>query len=54
MKKNYKKIKIKHKVEMLHHFQCAQCNGWWTIGDAQETKEEWWCPWCGYLQKIEK
>lgn len=34
-------------VEELHHFQCAQCNKWWSVGDAPKIKQIWFCPWCG-------
>ena len=39
----------KHKtsIEKLVHFQCSDCNKWWTIGDAPDDKKEWYCPWCG-------
>lgn len=36
-------------IERLSHFQCAACNGWWSIGDAPK-RVEWWCPWCGLRQ----
>jgi len=38
--------------EELHHFNCKECKKWWTIGDAPEDKEEWFCPWCGKKQII--
>jgi len=35
-------------VEILSHFQCKDCQGWWSIGDAVlEDKTDWFCPWCG-------
>lgn len=39
-------------VERLHHFRCGACNKWWSIGDAEKQKKEWFCPWCGVLQKV--
>lgn len=38
-------------VEELHHFSCAACNKWWTVGDAPREKLEWYCPWCGNVQE---
>ena len=38
--------------EELFHFQCAECTKWWIIGDADQTKKEWFCPWCGKQQEI--
>ena len=32
-------------LERLWHFQCENCNKWWTIGDAPD-RLEWGCPWC--------
>jgi PHP family Zn ribbon phosphoesterase len=39
--------------EILSHFQCAQCQKWWSIGDAPADKKNWYCPWCGTLQNFE-
>lgn len=41
-------------VEKLTHFKCKFCKKWWSIGDAPSDKLEWFCPWCGILDKIEK
>ncbi len=41
-------------VEQLHHFVCAACKKWWTIGDAPKNKKEWFCPWCGKSQTQKK
>lgn len=45
-------------VEHLHHFRCGSCNKWWSIGDPAITKtgvkKQWFCPWCGLLQKVDK
>ena len=38
--------KVKQSVERLVHFQCGDCDKWWTIGDAPE-RSLWYCPWCG-------
>ncbi|MFA6552361.1 MAG: hypothetical protein WCT19_02560 [Candidatus Paceibacterota bacterium] len=46
MEKNSKKS-----IELLHHFQCMFCKKWWSVGDAPEEKEKWWCPWCGKENK---
>lgn len=34
-------------VENLVHFSCPYCQKWWSVGDAPEDKEVWWCTWCG-------
>lgn len=34
-------------TEELHHFSCYKCHKWWTVGDAPEDKQDWYCPWCG-------
>lgn len=58
-----KKLKTEAKegsvsVEHLHHFRCANCNKWWSIGDpsiaAKVLIKQWFCPWCGLLQKVDK
>lgn len=37
-----------HTVEKLVHFRCPKCQGWWTVGDAPiDSKQDWYCPWCG-------
>jgi uncharacterized Zn-finger protein len=47
-----KKIpKVFLSIEKLHHFNCGECKRWWSIGDAEKMKKEWFCPWCGVLQK---
>jgi rRNA maturation endonuclease Nob1 len=40
--------------EILYHFQCEQCQKWWSISDAPVDKKSWYCPWCGTLQTFEK
>ncbi len=37
--------------ERIGHFHCTVCNGWWSIGDPPKEKTEWFCPWCGAMQK---
>ena len=39
-----------YSVERLVHYQCARCQGWWSIGDGP-TGKTLYCPWCGYLQR---
>ena len=39
--------------EQIRHFSCGVCNKWWSVGDAPEDKEEWYCPWCGEKQVLE-
>jgi predicted RNA-binding Zn-ribbon protein involved in translation (DUF1610 family) len=45
-----KTTKLKISKEVLTHFQCGQCEKWWTIGDAPKSKKVWYCPWCGVKQ----
>jgi len=35
--------------ENLYHFRCGDktCDKWWTVGDPDTSKTDWWCPWCG-------
>ncbi len=39
--------------EVLFHFQCLDCVKWWSIGDADENKTDWLCPWCGEQQEFD-
>jgi hypothetical protein len=44
-------------VEILYHFSCEECKGWWSI--AMENfigakGREWYCPWCGVKQYCDK
>jgi rubredoxin len=47
--------------ELLVHFHCASCAGWWSIGDPQQRlgpgpqtllNRTWHCPWCGLAQVV--
>lgn len=42
----------KASLEKLVHFQCGQCQKWWSVGDAPADKTVWFCPWCGQKQTI--
>lgn len=42
----------KYSVERLVHFQCESCRKWWSIGDADPEKRDWFCPWCGKRQGV--
>lgn len=44
---------ISYSVEHLYHFNCGVCKKWWSIGDAEKQKKEWFCPWCGVLQSVQ-
>jgi predicted RNA-binding Zn-ribbon protein involved in translation (DUF1610 family) len=35
-------------TEIIHHFVCTSCKGWWSIA-VEEFMEprKWFCPWCG-------
>ena len=46
-------IQGKISIEKLSHFQCGECNKWWSIGDATK-QTKWFCPWCGKEQVFEK
>ena len=36
-------------IEILHHFSCKKCSGWWSIATERIMKaKEWYCPWCGH------
>jgi len=36
-------------VEILHHFLCISCRGWWSIGLQKVMKpRHLFCPWCGH------
>lgn len=38
----------KYTVEKLYHFQCGECNKWWSIGDHQLIQSILiTCPHCG-------
>lgn len=42
-------------LEVLSHFSCGKCSKWWSIGDAVlEDRTDWFCPWCGILNKFDK
>lgn len=34
-------------IEKLSHFRCSKCDKWFSIGDAPEHRQKWFCPWCG-------
>lgn len=38
-------------IERLAHFQCADCQKWWSIGDAPLDRN-YYCPWCGGLNSV--
>lgn len=44
----------KRSIEALSHFHCSCCKKWWTIGDAPQKREKWFCPWCGKENKYGK
>jgi hypothetical protein len=35
-----------YSIEMLVHFRCSVCSGWWSIGDAKVDRT-YFCPHCG-------
>ena len=37
-------------IEILYHFSCKECKGWWSIAVENfmgAADREWFCPWCG-------
>jgi len=37
-------------LELLYHFSCKSCEGWWSIAVENfmgAGDREWFCPWCG-------
>lgn len=35
-------------IEILHHFSCKKCSGWWSLAATSFLKPRMWhCPWCG-------
>lgn len=47
-----KKILGKKSHEKLMHFSCGACKKWWSIAEAPQSKDKWFCPWCGIEQKF--
>lgn len=45
---------IGYSKEILYHFSCDKCGGWWTIGDFQNFDFELYCPHCNHKSKPEK
>lgn len=39
--------KITYSIETLYHFNCHNCGGWWSVGDAPNLPV-WTCPRCGF------
>ena len=42
-----------YSTEILTHFQCDDCKGWWTVADyhaAPKKTEKRYCPHCGNEQ----
>ena len=37
-------------IELLYHFSCKECKGWWSIAVENfmgAGDRKWFCPWCG-------
>ena len=37
-------------IEILYHFSCNECKGWWSIAVENfmgAKARQWYCPWCG-------
>ena len=37
-------------IEILYHFTCKSCSGWWSIAMENfmgANHRKWFCPWCG-------
>ena len=42
-------------IEILYHFSCKECKGWWTIGTEYIMKaSQLYCPWCGHYGYFEQ
>ena len=43
-------------IEVLYHFTCQSCKGWWSIAFENfiGTDRPWFCPWCGKEQYYDK
>lgn len=40
-------------LELLYHFQCGYCQGWWSIGDfTPEEGKQIYCPHCGLQNSV--
>ena len=39
-------------IEILYHFTCQSCEGWWSIAFENFVGiiRKWYCPWCGVEQ----
>jgi len=41
-------------IEILHHFSCKSCSGWWSIAvETVMSSRQWYCPWCGHHDHYE-
>jgi hypothetical protein len=41
---------VTNSIEILYHFSCKECKGWWSIAVENfmgAKSREWYCPWCG-------
>ena len=43
---------ITYSIETLYHFNCSECGGWWSIGDAPD-KLTWLCPHCSHKSETQ-
>ena len=42
-------------IEVLHHYSCEVCQGWWSIGLQHVMKaSQLYCPWCGHQGHFEQ
>lgn len=39
-------------IERISHFRCGSCKKWWSVGDAPQEKNDWFCTWCGERQEL--
>jgi|MDTB01.2.fsa_nt_gb hypothetical protein len=40
---------MSNSIEILHHFSCTSCRGWWSIALEKVMKPRYlYCPWCGH------
>jgi len=43
---------VANSIEVLYHFTCQSCEGWWSIAfeNFVGINRKWYCPWCGVEQ----
>ena len=56
--KQKKQVKHKYSKETLYHFNCGECNKWWSIADyhffSKEVLSLVICPHCGHKEEVKE